>query len=198
MFPPRERFAEVRAKHGCDLAITGSPYYRPFPPPHYQAGFAGPRRDLALAALEAGFSVGLYGPKTWVNRRHGGDPRLAPHYRGWIEPSKIHLVHWAASVVLGTHLVTGPRYDSGRLPWVLGAGGCLLHELRAGLREEFGDAVAWYRPGDTDGFLANLRALKADPERRQRMRTKGREIVLARHTWAHRAQRLIDIVNGPV
>jgi len=195
-FPTGAALEAAITRHACDLAVTGSPYYKPFPPPHYQTGFAGPRRDLVFAAIAAGFKVGIYGPATWLKREHGGDPRLAPYYRGWVDPRQIHVVHHIAKTCLGTHLVEGRRYDSGRLPWVLGAGGCLLHELRPGLRDEFGSAVAWYTPGDVVAFVAVLKNLLADPAKRLRMITAGRRIVLDKHTWAHRARRFIALVEG--
>lgn len=179
-----------------DLAITGSPYFRPFPQPHYQRGFAGPRRDLALEALEAGFSVAIYGPQEWLKRRTGGDPRLTSSYKGWVSPDHIHVVHRQARACLGTHLVEGPGYESGRFPWVLGAGGLLIHERRPGLREEFGDVAGWYPPGDCKAFLRTLGGILRDKPRQAKMRKEGRELVMARHTWAHRAQYLVEVARG--
>lgn len=189
---PREWDRAVE-RHGCDLAVTGTPYHKPFPPPHYRGGFAGPRRDLVMAAIREGFNVGLYGPQTWLNRRHGGDPRFSRYYRGWIDPNRIHVVHKAATTVLGTHLVEGHRYDSGRLPWVGGAGGALIHELRPGLRDEFGPAVAWYKPGDVDEFLTRLRALTSNEPLNRRMREELHARVVLAHTWAHRARKLVEL-----
>lgn len=190
-----ESFADV------DLAVTGHPYYRPFPRPHWQHGFGFPRRDLARRALERAQGapwrgdrpLGLWGAPEWLDGQRGGDPAFAGAYRGWIDPTLVHQVHRSARVTLGTHLCEGRRYDSGRLAWTLGAGGVLLHEDRPGLREEFGDLVAWFPPGNLDTCAGELEALLGDDERRARMAREGRAYVLAHHCWRHRAARMAQV-----
>src|SRR4030067_1193879 len=39
-----------------DLAICGSPYWKPFPPPHFQGGFSKARRVIAHAAIKDGIN----------------------------------------------------------------------------------------------------------------------------------------------
>jgi hypothetical protein len=177
-----------------DVAFTGSPYWRPFPAPHYQGGFSCPRRDLVRVALDAGFSVGLWGSDEWVTGG-GGDPFFEPYYHGFVPPSQVHLVHASARVCVATHLVEGHRYDSGRLPWLGGAGCCILHEDRPGLREEFGDMVEWFRPGDLGDFRQKLTGLLGDPDRRAHMGRRIRQYVLEHHTWKNRAEDIISVAE---
>lgn len=179
-----------------DVAITGHPYHRPFPPPHWQHGFGTPRADLARAVLERGWNLGIWGPNTWLDREHGGDPLLGPWYRGWLDPSQVHRVHRSAKVTLATQLCEGRRYDAGRLPWTLGAGGCLAHEDRPGLREEFGGSVGWFRYGDLREAMEKVDFLLRHPHVRAEMSAEGQRIVLERHTWKVRAMRLVELVGG--
>ena len=180
---------------GVQVALTGHPYYRPFPAPHYQLGFATVRRDLVRRAIECGLRPGIWGPSTWTEESQGGDPKLAAWYRGWLDPSQIHVVHGSVGACVGTHLVEGRRYESGRCVWTLGAGGVLVHELRPGLADEFGDAALWFRPGDIEGALSLCERLSADHELSARMRAEGRALVLERHTWVHRAARLVELAE---
>lgn len=178
-----------------DVAITGHPYYRPFPAPHYQLGFSTPRRSIAHRAIERGMRLGIWGPGTWLEEEHGGDPRLAAWFHGWLDPTQIHVVHASACAVVATQLVEGRGYESGRLPFVCGAGGALVHELRPGLAEAFGDAALFFRPGDVDGALNLCAELRADPARRDRLCAAGRALVLDRHCWKHRAERLAQLAE---
>ena len=178
-----------------DVAITGSPYHKPFPAPHYQGGFSTPRRDLVRALLDAGFRVGIWGPQEWLRRDDGGDPRFAKIYRGWIDPSRIHVVHQSAPVVVATQLVEGHRYESGRLTQN-GPNQCVVHEDRPGLRGEFGNAVSWFKTGDVAGAVQNVRELLERPDVRQRLRQRLTGVVLGHHCWSHRAKRLVEIVEG--
>lgn len=179
-----------------DLAVTGTPYHRPFPRPHYQGGWSGvSRKAYVQAALAAGFTVGIWGPPTWLDADEGGDPSLRPHFRGWLHPDRIHAVHASARVTLATHLVSGHRYDSGRIPFVCGAGGCLLHEHRPGLEDEFSGSVAWFPPGDVDAAIRKLRWLCTHERQRRQMARSAQRKVLARHTWAHRAATLVQEID---
>jgi len=181
------------ARLTVDLAITGSPYHKPFPAPHYQRGYGGiARRDFAKAVLERSYSLGIWGPPTWLDAAQGGDPGLEKHYRGWLHPDRIHTVHRAARVVLGTHLVEGRRYESGRLPWIAGAGGTVLHEARPGLFEEFGRTVPWFKPGDLGQFMQRLKWLLMHAAERAEMAREAQKHVLAHHTWRNRARTLVD------
>jgi len=180
-----------------DLAICGSPYWKPFPPPHFQGGFSKARRVIAHAAIKDGINVGIWGKDSWLNADGGGDPSFAPYFKGWVQSNQMHKVNRSAKVVLATHLVEGHRYESGRIPKVGGAGGCLLHEDRPGLKAEFGDAIEWYKTGDTVDCIAKLKSLLADPGRRIKMADKLHEIVMKKHTWTHRAQQLVlEIERG--
>lgn len=190
----RQPLTDVDPSLEVDVAMTGTPYYRPFPEPHYQHGFSCPRRDIVLAAIDQGHKVGVWGPPTWLDREHGGDPRIEPVYRGWIDTSRVHVVHRSAKVTIATNLVDGRRYESGKL-WCVGAGGCLLMEEREGLREEFGERVAWFPPGDVGAAMRELGALLGDDARRERMRQEGRAFVLARHSWRERAVRMAEIAH---
>jgi hypothetical protein len=177
----------------ADLAVTGTPYTGPFPAPHFQGGWAGaPRREYVRAAVRAGFSVRIYGPRSWLDEEQGGDPAFAPLFHGWLHPDRIWEVHNESRVSLGTHLVSGHRYESGRIPFVCGAGGCLLHEHRPGLEDEFGGAVAWFTPGDVTAAIRKLRWLVDNPAKRDQMARAAQRKVRQSHTWHDRAATLAE------
>jgi hypothetical protein len=177
------------------IAITGSTYRQPFPAPHYQSGFSGPRRDLVRALLAKGLPVGLWGNGDWLVEERGGDPSFANLYHGQLPATDIHRVHGGAAACVGTHLVEGRRWDSGRLPWVMGAGGVLIHEDRPGLREEAEGAVLFFPPGDWQMAADLCGVVLSSPRLAEAMRQRGRRLVMEKHTWAVRAKRLVEIVS---
>jgi spore maturation protein CgeB len=74
---------------------------------------------------------------------------------------------------------------------VLGAGGCYLGEYVGGMEgfARHGVHALWYRsPSEAIDLLA---AALADPPMRARIADAGRAEALARHTYAHRLERLL-------
>lgn len=61
-----------------------------------------------------------------------------------------------------------------------------------GLLDLFGDGVHLAVYDGEDGLLRTARALLGDPARAARMAAEARELVLAEHTYAHRARTVID------
>jgi glycosyltransferase involved in cell wall biosynthesis len=48
-------------------------------------------------------------------------------------------------------------------------------------------------PGDADALAGAVAALASDPARRRTLGDAGRALVLSRHTWAHRADTILDL-----
>lgn len=185
-----------RAEHRVDVAVCGTPYWRPFPRPHYQAGFSGPRRSMVRSFLDAGLTVGLWGSEDWCDPDRGGALDFASIWRGKVPFEECVNVYRSARTVWGSQLVQGYRYESGKCVWVGGAGGLLIHEERPGLREEFGGSVLWHNPGDANHALAQIRLALSDdfaPTRNAIVRDLH-SITMDRHLWRHRAATMHGII----
>lgn len=64
-----------------------------------------------------------------------------------------------------------------------------------GVRDAAGDVAVLVPPGDPAALAAAVAALVADPDRRARLGAAGRATVLARHTWAQRARRVLALAD---
>ena len=100
--------------------------------------------------------------------------------------------YWrAAAIVLNDHWsdMRDEGFISNRIYDVLASGGFVLTDPVAGLELEFDGAVAtWTNAAD---LRASVERYLAEPELRRAMSERGREAVLARHTFAHRAETLV-------
>jgi spore maturation protein CgeB len=82
---------------------------------------------------------------------------------------------------------------SNRLYDVLASGGFVISDAAVGLEDEFDGAVVSY--SDPEQLRRLIDQYLADEPLRRSLSARGREIVLARHTFAHRAERLIDLAG---
>src|SRR5262249_8604050 len=70
----------------------------------------------------------------------------------------------------------------------------VLSDEVPGMAERFGDAVATY--ASARGLRELTERLLADPAERRRRAERGREIVLAGHTFSHRVDELLALVGA--
>jgi O-antigen biosynthesis protein len=111
---------------------------------------------------------------------------------------ELHRVYSSAGIVLNDHWddMREHGYISNRIYDALACGAPVLSDDVPGLAERFGDAVAVYRsPEELHEWIERL---LGDPEERRRRGQLGRETVLAEHTFAHRVQRLLEVVQERV
>jgi spore maturation protein CgeB len=107
-------------------------------------------------------------------------------------------VYSSAGIVLNDHWddMREHGYISNRIYDALACGAFVISDDVPGLHERFGDAVATYRSAEeleqlVDRFLA-------DPAERRRRGELGREIVLAAHTFAVRADELLALLTDHI
>jgi O-antigen biosynthesis protein len=166
--PPAERFA-------ADYVFTGN--------------WWGKDRDIqrALAPRE-GERVAIYG-KDWEKV-----PEFAPHARGELPYEDLALLYPSATLVLDD--TQGPTLPYGALNArvfdALASGTLPITNCEAGVRELFDeDFPVWSSP---ETLRARLDELLGDEARRTELTARYRETVLTRHTYAHRAARLREIL----
>lgn len=154
---------------------------------------------LLAPARAAGLSLDIHGvrypPQALAMLR-----RYGANYRGW-------LANVQAQQVFARHLATvhvPRRFYVERLPGiptirVFEALACGIPLVSAPWR----DSEGLFSPGEDflvarDGaeMVEHLRALRNDPELRAHLAARGLAAINARHTCAHRAQALLEIVEG--
>lgn len=119
----------------------------------------------------------------------------ASHIAGLHIPNdQVRLAYSSAAIVLNDHwddmrtegIVSNRIYDA------LACGGLVLSDYLPELPERFGEAVVTYRsPDELRGAVTRL---LADPAERRERAGAGRALVLAKHTFRHRIDALLDAV----
>jgi spore maturation protein CgeB len=87
-------------------------------------------------------------------------------------------------------------YISNRIYDALACGALVLSDDVPGMAERFGDAVATY--GSAEQLRELIDRLLADPAERRRRAARGRAIVLAAHTFSHRVDELLALIDARV
>ncbi|HTW11915.1 MAG TPA: glycosyltransferase, partial [Solirubrobacteraceae bacterium] len=102
----------------------------------------------------------------------------------------------SAELVLNDHMDDQRRHGiiNNRIYDVLACGGCVLSDHLPELDAEFGGIVATYRT--PEDLRATVGRLLADPDERAERAARGRELVLRAHTFADRAQTLLEAVSA--
>ncbi len=148
----------------------------------------GPEVNLRYLIPALPFGLVIYGNPAWV-------PPLAVCCRGKVPQSDLPRVFSSSQVNLNAHIPEHVRYDTVNLRVfeVLASGGFLVSDEIPTLRDEFADAVVC-----TSGYedlWARLVCWLADGEKRSRLATEGRRLILARHTYAHRVGTLVEYLD---
>ena len=126
-----------------------------------------------------------------------GTEAVQPYWRGGrIENRDLAAAYAGAAIVLNDSWDDMRRegFIPNRVFDALAAGGFVLSDDVAGLTDVFGDAVPVYRDGVElrDAIERSL----ADPASRVERAARGRDIVLAGHTFDHRAARIIEDITA--
>lgn len=181
-FPPAVHGPEcipgtVRDTFEHDLVFVGS---YPYPHPEW------PYRDRLVRWAHDRYGTGF--------ARYGG----ANVVRG----APLNDLYASSKVVLGDSLCPGftkPGYWSDRLPETLGRGGCLVMPYVDGMTDEGftdGEHLRFYEFNDFDALGGIVDDLLADRPERDRLRAGGQRFVAGRHTYRHRMERLIGMVES--
>jgi GT2 family glycosyltransferase len=101
----------------------------------------------------------------------------------------------SAGIVLNDHWqeMAEGGFLNNRLYDVLAAGGFVISDTVDGLATEFDDGVVAYR--DAPDLLGLVERYLADPAARAERAARGRRAVLERHTFAHRADEILGLVE---
>jgi glycosyltransferase involved in cell wall biosynthesis len=146
-------------------------------------------RPVVADALAAGLRPHIYG----AGWREIVDPALivAEH----VDNDVLPLVYSSAGVVLSDHWRTMQAWGfvSNRLFDVLACGTPVISDPVDGMAELFDGAVLEYRtPEDLRRLVDEV---LADPEEARRRADRGRDAILANHTFDHRTRALLDSIE---
>jgi len=177
--------AGATERWGAEVAFVGSFY---------------PERAELLEAF-TGFRLGIWGPG-WAERLPRGDPLRACLRGGSLRPEEWRQVYSAADIVISLTGSGGKRFPaekvyqvSPRTFEVLACGGFYLVERKRDLEALFGDRTHLVMFGSTTQAVELARRYLHEPEERRRIARQGREHVLARHTYDHRAREMLAVVR---
>ena len=122
-------------------------------------------------------------------------PEAAPYAEGPIAYDRLRDVYASATVVIDDTAAPTLPYGAVncRVFDALACGRLPLTNCAEGVRELFDDEFPTW--SDADELRAQLDALLADPERREALATRYRDVVLERHTYAHRARELKTVLR---
>jgi len=123
-------------------------------------------------------------------------PPLSKTCRGKLPMEDLPKLYSSAFINLNAHLADHIRWETINLRIfdIFACGGFIISDHHPGLFEEFGDSVV-YTEGHEDLWAKIVRHLSDAADRHKRSIT-GREIVLSRHTYAHRVTDLVTYLNA--
>ena len=121
------------------------------------------------------------------------------HVTGLLPPSAARAALAGADIGLAPYAAGGPDYFSPlKLFDYMAAGLAVVAADLPGIASIVDPRMAvLIPPGDPAALAEAVRALADDAERRARMGRAGRSLVAARHTWGHRARRVIAAAAVP-
>lgn len=148
-------------------------------------------RPIVRDALAEGLPLTIYGAN-WERFVPAGTvaDRFVPN-------EELPRLYSSAQVVLNDHWPDMRTWGlvSNRVFDVLACGGCLVSDAVPELEALFDGAVALVHDGTE--LRDTVATLLADPERRRHMGSRGRELVIAAHTFRHRVESILAAV-GPL
>jgi spore maturation protein CgeB len=149
----------------------------------------GQRRPAVDWAVEAGLPLVVYG--------EGWDGSLPPRFvRGSHFPNeRLAQLYSSADLVLNDHWpdMREQGFISNRIFDALASGAVVVSDRVAGLGETFGDLVPTY--SNAVELEDVIRSLLKDEERRAGISRAASALVLEQHTFAHRAERIIELLQ---
>ncbi len=164
-------------------------------PPVVFVGSHYPERQILLRFLR-GLPVGVWGPG-W--ERAADDPHVAPMIRGGaLRPAAWRLLYARCRVAVNIHYGSfGPEDVSGdlantRVFEILACGAYQVVDRQRDVLRLFteGEHLAAFSSGEE--LRARVEQALRDDHLRESVARRGRAEVLARHTYEHRARRLLD------
>jgi spore maturation protein CgeB len=155
------------------------------------ANTRGVRRSIIEDLTPTVHDLAIYG-KGWtpdfVDPVHVRDERI---------PNRdLHRYYSAAAIVLNDHWpdMRSAGFLSNRLYDALASGAFVVSDAARGIEDEFDGAVVTY--ADRQELRQVVDAYLADPAARRALADRGREVVLSRHTFAHRVDQILKEVEA--
>jgi glycosyltransferase involved in cell wall biosynthesis len=173
-------------------------------------GRNGPPVGVFAGSLRPWHGVGTIAA-AWRLLGHGAPPLLVVgdgperpllegldvRFTGAVDPPSVPALLAGADIGLAPYSPDTPRYFSPlKLFEYLAAGlATIVADLPAAL-EIVDDRSAVVIPaGDAQALAGAVAALRDDPSRRRELGAAGRALIEARHTWRHRARRIVALVD---
>ena len=196
--PFAERLARRCRKPVTALMQAADPrrfYPDPTGPEHsllFVGNSRGVRRRIVDAVIALGHRIAVYG-REWTPDLI--DPSLV--HGESIDNRELRRFYSSAQIVLNDHWddMRAHGFPSNRLYDAMACGACVVSDHLDEIKSEFDRAVVTYE--DSDQLARQLERLLADADLRKRLGARGRELVLARHTFAHRVKELLAVI-GPL
>jgi hypothetical protein len=145
------------------------------------------RHALLSSVIPHARSLRLYGPDNWTRW-----PQYAPYYRAFAhDPHELRAIYQSSKINL--HEGVGPHF---RAFDCMASGGVLFYlrspddDLPGGMNEVFEPHVH-YVPFNRDDFAEQAREYLNDGHKRRRVARAAAELIGARHTWAHRVNKIV-------
>jgi hypothetical protein len=172
---PRVFFPEPDPRFRHELAFVGNT--------------RGVRRRIVEDAIGASRDLAVYGAG-WAEII---DPALI--VSEFVPNHELHRVYSSSSIVLCDHWddMRAQGFVSNRVFDALACGAPVISDDVPGLPALLGEGVLTYRTREELRLLIDR--LLADPAERARLGTRGRELVLSAHTFAHRVDTLLSEVD---
>jgi GT2 family glycosyltransferase len=172
-------------------------------PERFRPGLPGPHHDLIFVGNSRGVRRPILDdltPTTLDLAVYGGGwppDLLDPAYlRGSsVANEELPGYYASAAIVLNDHWQEAGEagFLNNRLYDALAAGGFVISDEVDGLREEFDDAVVSYR--DAADLIQLVDRYLADPAARAERAEKGRRAILERHTFSHRVDEILRLIE---
>jgi hypothetical protein len=136
----------------------------------------------------------------FLKLRYGDDFRIFPEDGKRIHGDDLNRLYATADVVVGDSFCPDfihGYYWSDRIYQTLGRGGILVHPEIVGLSDQYDPGLDFetYRFGDYIELGQKIDSLLDDPDRREGMRRRAILQTSERHTYSHRMQSLLDVVE---
>lgn len=146
------------------------------------------RHQLMSLVLESSDSVRIYGSENWTDW-----PQYRPHYHHFVDHSH-ELKQIYQSTKLNLHEGVGPHF---RVFDAMSAGGLMFVKRTPDDRAEGGileifEPFVHYVPFLEDDFAEHADKYLNDDQARQKIVANAAEQVRNRHTWTHRAEKILQ------
>jgi glycosyltransferase involved in cell wall biosynthesis len=113
---------------------------------------------------------------------------------GTVDHERVPALLAAAQIGVVPYPADAPDYFSPlKLFEYLATGLAVVGADLPGVRDVAGHVAVLVPPGDPAALAEAVTSLAADPARRARLGAAGSQTVLAHHTWAHRARRVLEL-----